>query len=140
MNSHISLRGKFILSALPALALALTLTGCGKTDSEEKVSATPPVSAPVVNSRATFTASPNPAKGAAGLAETSLNWNTTATPGAEIHVGKPDGALLCKGHATGSCATGKWVSDGMTFYLQDSAAAKPTDPAATLAAVVVKVQ
>jgi hypothetical protein len=138
MKSHISLRGKFILTLLLAISLAIMLSGCGKSQPDE--TSAPPASAPVVNSRATFTASPNPAKGAAGLAETSLNWNTTATPGAEIHVGKPDGVLLCKGHATGSCATGKWVSDGMTFYLQDSAAAKPTDPAATLAAVVVKVQ
>lgn len=140
MNSHISRRGQLLLTLVPAVTLALILSGCGKSQSDE--TSAPPASAPVVNSRATFTADPNPISvtDTNKLGVTKLTWNTTATPGAEIHVGKPDGALLCKGLATGSCATGKWVSDGMTFYLQDSSAANPTDPTATLGAVVVKVQ
>ena len=29
--------------------------------------------------------------------------------------------LFCGGSTTGSCETGKWVSNGMTFVLQDAA-------------------
>jgi hypothetical protein len=41
---------------------------------------------------------------------------------------------------SGSCETGKWVTDGMTFYLQDSAVANPTDAGATIASVTILVQ
>jgi hypothetical protein len=142
MNPHISLRGPFILSLLPAVTFALLLTGCGKTDSEEKAAGTIPASVAVANPRATFTADPNPvtATDSNKLGVTKLTWSTTATKFAEIHVLTPNGTLLCTGRETGSCATGQWVANGMTFYLQDSTAAKPTDPAATLAAVVIKVQ
>jgi hypothetical protein len=142
MNSHISRRGPFILTLLPAVTLALLLSGCGKSDTEEKASSAPPASVAVANPRATFTADPNPvtATDANKLGVTKLTWSTAATKYAEIHVSTPDGTLLCTGHETGSCATGPWVANGMMFYLQDSSAAKPTDPAATLAAVAVKVQ
>jgi|SRR5271157_1266084 len=127
-----------------AITLALTLIGCGKSGSEETASgagAAPATSPAVANPRATFTASPNPTIATAEkLGKTSLNWSTTATQRAEVRVGKPDGTLMCAGLAAGSCTTGQWVTDGMTFYLQDSTAAKPTDPAATLAAVTVRVQ
>src|SRR5208283_1790396 len=114
-----------VLAVLLPVAIALTLTGCGKSDSAEKAPDTPPVSVAVANQRATFTADPNPvtATDSHKLGVTKLSWSTTATKAAEIHVGKPDGALLCVGYATGACTTGQWVTNGMTFYLQDSGAA-----------------
>jgi len=126
------------------IAAALTLIGCGKSGSEETSTATgqtPPASAVVANPRATFTADPNPVAVTDGtkLGITKLTWNTTATKFAEIHVGKPDGPLLCRGYGTGSCDTAKWVTDGMTFYLQDSSG-QATDASATLAAVTVQVK
>ena len=140
MKSHISFRGKFILTLLPAVSLAIMLSGCGKSQSDE--TSAPPASVAVANPRATFTADPNPitATDTTKLGVTKLTWSTTATKYAEIHVLTPNGTLLCTGLETGSCATGPWVTNGMMFYLQDSAAAKPTDPAATLAAVAVKVR
>jgi hypothetical protein len=130
------------LAILVPVTVSLMLMGCGKTDSEEKTADTPSVPASVANLRATFTADPNPVTTADShkLGVTKLTWSTTATKAAEIHVGKPDGALLCVGYATGACTTGQWVTDGMTFYLQDSGAPKPTDASATLATVTAKVQ
>src|SRR5277367_5839889 len=120
---------------LLAVTIALTLIGCGKSGSEETSNSagqTPAASVVVPNPRATFTADPNPVTVTDGtkLGITKLTWNTTATKFAEIHVGKPDGPLLCQGRDTGSCDTQKWVTDGMVFYLQDSAG-KATDPSAT---------
>jgi hypothetical protein len=131
-----------ILTAFLPVTLALTMIGCGKTGSDEKASEPPPVPAAVAHPRADFKADPNPitAVDRNRLGVTKLTWNTSATKGAEVHVGKPDGALLCAGHETGSCTTGQWVSDGMVFYLQDSGAVKPTDASATLAVVTAKVQ
>ena len=144
MVSRIARQKPRILSLLPAVTIALTLIGCGKSGSEEASTGTgqsPIASVAVANPRATFTADPNPVTVTDGtkLGITKLTWNTTATKFAEIHVGKPDGPLLCEGYGTGSCVTAKWVTDGMIFYLQDSTG-KVTDPSATLAAVTVQVK
>lgn len=128
---------------LAAITIALTLIGCGKSGSDETSTGAPkpPTTGIVANPRASFTAEPNPVTVTDGtkLGITKLTWNTIATKFVEIHVGKPDGPLLCQGYATGSCETAKWVTDGMTFYLQDSSG-KVTDPSATLAAVTVQVK
>ncbi len=91
--------------------------------------------------RAAFSASPNPITVADGSKAgiTRLSWDSKASNPVEIHVGKPDGILLCRRAGSGFCDTGKWVTDGMTFYLQDASSLKPTDPAATLATLVVRV-
>lgn len=142
MSLRISVSMRLALAALLPVTVSLMLIGCGKTGSDEKATDTAPVSAAVANPRATFTADPNPVPAAdsSKLGVTKLSWSTTATKSAEIHVGKPDGPLLCVGFATGTCMTGLWVRDGMTFFLQDSGAPKPTDPSATLAVVTAKVQ
>ncbi len=145
MGLRLSLSSQSISAVLiPAMA-ALMLIGCGKSGSDEKPAESAPaapVSAAIANPRATFAADPNPVVVTDGskLGVTKLTWNTTATTFAQVRVGKPDGTLLCEGHSTGTCQTGKWVSDGLVFYLQDSSAPKPTDPSATLAVVTAKVQ
>jgi hypothetical protein len=144
MVSRITRPKRLISILLGAVTIALTLSACGKSGSDEtptRAGQTPAASVVVANPRATFTADPNPVTVTDGtkLGITKLTWNTTATKFAEIHVGKPDGPLLCQGRDTGSCDTQKWVTDGMVFYLQDSAG-KATDPSATLAAVTVQVK
>lgn len=86
-----------------------------------------------------FTATPNPIPITDGdfHGVTTLRWTTKKTQYAEIHVNAPDGTLFCALRDTGSCTTGKWVTDGMTFYLQNTSAPKPTDRSATLAVVTV---
>ena len=124
---------RFTLLALTAIAL-LGMLGCGKSSSNE--------TAPTTMEGVSFSASPNPivTNDGSHLGLTKLSWSTLKTSQAEIHVGKPDGALLCKGLASGSCDTAKWVTDGMSFFLQDSTAAAPSASSATLGSVKVVVQ
>ncbi len=93
-----------------------------------------------------FYASPNPvtvAK-AGDLGETTLFFTTTKSSAVQIRVGAPDGTLLSvyfsmTGVTSGIATTGKWVSNGTAFYLQDIANGKKLDAANTLATVRVAV-
>ena len=58
----------------------------------------------------------------------------------EIHIGSPNGQLFTTMGYRGSIQTGAWVSDGMTFYLQDVTGGLPLTAANTLATVVVHLQ
>ena len=58
----------------------------------------------------------------------------------EIHVGSPGGTLFAAGGPTGSAETGAWVSNGLTFYLQDITGGKSLTSTNTLATVSVIVQ
>jgi hypothetical protein len=52
-------------------------------------------------------------------------------------VGSPSGPLFTYQGSQGSAQTGAWVTDGMTFYLQDVTGGKPLTAANTLATLVV---
>ncbi len=127
---------RLVVNALLASGIALSLASCSKPPTK------PAGPAPIVFSfkpDVTFTANPNPVKaGPSGLGSTQLVF-TTKVNYVEIHVGAPNGTLLCQAHGTGTCDAPGWVADGMAFYLQDSSAPKPQDPSATLGGVVVKV-
>ncbi len=93
-----------------------------------------------------FYASPNPVivsrPGEPG--ETTLFFTTTRSRAVQIRVGAPDGTLLfgCSSLTavtSGMATTGKWVSNGMTFYLQDLSNDKKLTAANTLATVRVAV-
>ena len=86
-----------------------------------------------------FTANPNPipVTGGAIVGTTTLTWNAPGVGVIEIHVGSPNGPLLTQQGSTGSVQTGNWVTDGMTFYLQDVTGGKPLTPANTVATLVV---
>jgi hypothetical protein len=58
---------------------------------------------------------------ALGLGTATLTWSG-ATGLVEIRVGQPNGpALTAFTNPSGSAVTGRWVTDGMTFYLVDQA-------------------
>ena len=69
---------------------------------------------------------------------TTISWNAPNASYVEIHVGSPDGPLFASGGNLGSAQTGPWVTDGMTFYLQDGA--KPLTASNTLAKLAVHLQ
>ena len=70
--------------------------------------------------QSTMTASPNPIPVAAGqLGTTTLQWYAPVATTVEIHVGAPTGPLFGRGGSHGSGTTGPWVTNGMTFYLQN---------------------
>lgn len=90
--------------------------------------------------KATLTANPNPILVAdpADAGITTLSWTIEPEMTVEVHVGQPDGALLT-GPTTvaGSAATGKWVTDGAKFYLQNVTGGRPLTAENTLSIVTV---
>lgn len=96
---------------------------------------------PASGNGASLTASPNPIQvtGAADGTAT-ISWNAPNASYIEIHVGSPNGPLLAYGGNHGSAQTGPWVTDGMTFYLQDVTGGKPLSANNTLATLVVHLQ
>jgi hypothetical protein len=72
-----------------------------------------------------------------GLGVTTLTWTATGVSAVAVHINSPSGSLFSRIGPNGTKATGKWVSDGMTFYLQDVSNGLPLTSANTLATVTV---
>ena len=89
-----------------------------------------------------ITASPNPATHTAnGDAMTTISWNApSGVTSVQVTIGSPSGPLFVDGLQSGSAQTGPWVSNGMTFYLQNVTGGLPLTAANTLGTVVVMVQ
>jgi parallel beta-helix repeat protein len=100
------------------------------------------VNAPCPSVGPPLTANPNPIpiSGNALHGSTTIIWNAPHAQAVEIRIGSPNGVLFDGGGSRGSVATGLWVSDGMTFYLQDVSGGKPLTAEYTLATVVVRLQ
>jgi hypothetical protein len=71
----------------------------------------------------TLTLNPNPIPvcDGTGVGITTLSWNAPGVTNTRIHLSAPNGVLFTSGGATGSVATGKWVGEGLTFYLVNAA-------------------
>jgi hypothetical protein len=90
---------------------------------------------------ASLSASPNPIPITGGaLGTTTIRWTAPNVQTIEVRVGNPSGALLTYGGNKGSVTTGAWVTDGVTFYLQDVSGGKPLTAENTLATAVVHLQ
>jgi parallel beta-helix repeat protein len=100
------------------------------------------INAPCPSVGPSLTASPNPipVTGNANLGQTTLSWNAPDADVIEIHIGSPNGALFTMKNNRGSIQTGLWVSDGLTFYLQDVTGGNPLTSDYTLATLVVHLQ
>lgn len=83
---------------------------------------------------------PVPVSGSALVGSTTISWNTPGVDLVEIRVDRPDGTVFTSGGSRGSAQTGPWVSDGMTFYLQDVTGGKPLTAVNTLATLVVRLE
>ena len=90
---------------------------------------------------ASITAVPNPipVTGSA-LGTATISWNAPNAQVIEVHVGSPTGALFTQNGNRGSMTTGPWITDGMTFYLQDVTGGLALTSANTLATSVVHLQ
>jgi len=64
-------------------------------------------------------ATPNPIEvcDGSGVGETTLEWESDGSSVTEIRIGSPGGQLFLQSNTNGSARTGKWVTDGMAFYL-----------------------
>lgn len=90
---------------------------------------------------ATLTAFPNPIPVTGGADGTAtITWNAPNAQYVEIHIGSPKGPLFTYEGNHGSIQTGPWVSEGLTFYLQDVSGGLPLTSASTLAILVVHLQ
>ena len=82
---------------------------------------------PLYNSGSSISVTDTPAE-----AQQTVSWVVPDYPNVEVHVGSPSGALFAAGTGSGSAVTGRWVSDGMQFYLQDVTNGKPLTLANTI--------
>jgi parallel beta-helix repeat protein len=100
------------------------------------------VNAPCAFIAPSLTASPNPipVTGNAVVGQTTVSWNAPGAQVIEIHIGSPNGPVFTDMGNRGSLQTGPWVSDGLTFYLQDVTGGNPLTSDYTLATLVVRLQ
>jgi glycosyltransferase involved in cell wall biosynthesis len=91
---------------------------------------------------ARLVADPNPIAGTdgTGLGATTLAWHAPGARVIEIRVDAPDGPLFCRGGSSGTGTTGKWVRNGMAFFLQDVSESQPLTEEHTLAATTLYVR
>ena len=115
----------------------------------ENTSVTPPVVIGTqtihLQHQVQFAAMPNPAavlftEGTIELGQTILTWNAMGVSSVSITIGAPNGPLFASAGPSGVAPTGLWVTNGMTFYLQDTTGGKPLAAANTLATVTVLLQ
>ena len=100
------------------------------------------INAPCPSTGPSLTASPNPipVAGNSFVGQTTISWNAPDAQVIEIHIGSPNGPLLTQQGNRGSIQTGPWVSDGLTFYLQDVTGGYPLTSDYTLATLKVNLQ
>ena len=66
---------------------------------------------------------------------TTLSWSCDDVEEVEVRVSAPDGPLLSRTGPAGTAVTGVWVTNEMTFYLQDVSSGKELTPNNTLDAI-----
>lgn len=115
-----------------------------KSNAPPKFHPSNPSGAPPASPRAaTFKADPNPIQlcDGSGLGVTTLTFTSEGPTAVEVRVGSPNGigGVLAHAGPNGTAKTGKWVNDGLIFYLQDASEGRTLTPDNTLATVTVKV-
>ncbi len=131
-NSAVAALTPFLTSSTgPGFALATALSGAASVGLTS--SGNPPSYQP-----ASLTASPNPiAAGPGQDGATTITWNAPSVSAVQIRVNSPGGALFAEGANSGSMKTGNWVSNGMTFYLQNASSGNATAASNTLATLTI---
>lgn len=90
----------------------------------------------------TIVAAPNPIGVTTGqsMGSTTLRWQATGVTRVQVRVGSPAGpAVTGFENPAGAAPTGNWVTDGMTFYLQDASDGYSAGAYRTLSSVRVQV-
>jgi hypothetical protein len=98
----------------------------------------PSLGNPPTLNESSLSASPNPIPVSAGqLGVTTLTWNAPSASIVQVRVNGPNGPLLTDNLKSGSMTTGAWVTNGMSFFLQDASNGNPGSASNTLASVTV---
>ncbi len=71
--------------------------------------------------------------------KTTLSWTLGSAKTIEVHVDSPNGPLFSRSSLPATEKTGKWVRDGMTFYLQDVTNEKSLNILNTIDAIKINV-
>lgn len=120
-------------------AKALILAGIALAAACSKPAPDPPIPAKVVAGTSLW-ASPNPTwSDGSGVGVTTIAWSTNARR-VELRIDGPGGKMFGGGGPKGTAVSGKWVKNGMMFYLQNMDAPDPSSPEATLGVLTVTVQ
>ena len=92
-------------------------------------------------STGSITANPNPimVSTSHGFGVTELKWTSQKAKTVEVHIGTPDGPLFSQSGPSGSATTGKWVKDGLFFYLQDVSGGLPLSSENTIDRIRINV-
>jgi len=96
---------------------------------------------PLPTPSGTLTANPNPIQVCDGTGQgvTTLSWTTSNVTSVQVRAGAPNGTLVGSGGPSGNVTTGKWVTNGTVFYLQNVSNGLPLTSANTLATRTVGV-
>jgi glycosyltransferase involved in cell wall biosynthesis len=91
------------------------------------------------SSTGSIVANPNPISvcDGSGVGLTTLSWTSKGTEAVEVRIGAPNGPLFSRTGPSGGGATGKWVREGMVFYLQEVTGGAPLTSVGTLCSVTV---
>jgi parallel beta-helix repeat protein len=95
---------------------------------------------PALEPSLTASPSPIPVTGPAPYGMTTLSWTAPGAELVEVRIGGPDGVLFAVSSSRGAAQTGLWITDGMTFYLQDVTGGKPLTAENTLATLVIRLE
>ena len=127
-----NLKLRFVLLSILTLLISI---GPAETLPENCVAST----GPAQSRSGSITAYPNPISvtDGSGLGITRLSWTSTGTGVVEVHVNSPTGPLFAQTLSNSAGNTGKWVTNGMIFYLQDVSGGLPLTPENTLATITV---
>ena len=136
-----------------SLAAVLVVSGCSQQPDASQPApptssantATPSKNSPPQQSTsakgASIKATPNPVQvcDGSGLGITTISYTfLPPVTAVDVRVGSPASvSQFAQATHDGSSTTGKWVSDGAVFYLQDITDGKPLTPENTLATVTV---
>lgn len=90
-------------------------------------------------STGSIVANPNPIPlcDGSGVGVATLSWTSKGTEAVEVRIGAPNGPLFSRTGPSDSGVTGKWVREGMVFYLQDATDGAPLTSVSTLCSVTV---
>jgi hypothetical protein len=134
-NSAVAALTPFLTASTgPAYSLASALAGASTVG-------LPSTGSPPAYHPASLTASPNPIPVSGGQpGATTISWNAPSASIIQVRVNSPSGALFTDNVNSGSMMTAAWVTNGMTFYLQDASSGAPTIAANTLATLTVNLK
>jgi hypothetical protein len=146
----------FFTLTIVLLVIVSAIAGCSTKQNPQSVASQsnvpPPASSgPVAalplpplppGKHAAITADPNPIKvcDGSGLGVTHIRFKIEPPVGAvDVRIDSPAGPQFASKGESARVPTGKWVTDGMVFYLQDTTGGKSLTPENTLDTVTLKV-